>query len=158
MNTAAAPSWIPNLLVPFVTLSYPVDPPSHPDSFHDSSYYGTGYLDLCAIVGFIAAMAVLRDVARLYVLEPYACWKLTHNLKAKRKIKERSRSPAFNGSAAEHSNGHSNGHVLPTEEFQITAREQRQMRRSVLRFAEQGWALIYYTIQFSWGVVSFCLL
>lgn len=149
MNTAAAPAWLPTFLVPFVTLSYPADTPLHPDSFHDSSYYGTGYLDVCTVISFIAAMAVLRDVTRLGVLEPFARWKLTKNCKAKRKLAQ-AKSDESNGSAS----GHSNGDSVPEKAFRLTAREERKMNHSITRFAEQGWALIYYAVQFSFGVVS----
>jgi acyl-CoA-dependent ceramide synthase len=151
MNSALAPSWVPHYLVPFVTLSYPTETPADPDSFPHSSYYGTGYLDICIIISFIAVMAVLRDVARLCVLEPFARWRLTQNLKnSKRKQAALQRKGEAAGS-----NGSANGHASSTQDpFQLTKSEERKMQRSVLRFAEQGWAFIYYTIQFSFGVVS----
>ena len=55
---------LPSFLVPFVSLSYRVDPPPNPDSFPNSSYYDIGYLDVCLIVTIIAIMAILRDAAR----------------------------------------------------------------------------------------------
>jgi very-long-chain ceramide synthase len=150
MNTAAAPAWIPSFLVPFVTLSYPTTAPKNPDSFPDSSYYGTGYLDLCTIVGFIAAMAVLRDITRIYVLEPFARWRLSENLKNMKKTQYISDAKA---------NGKANGHSIETEHcYRPTKKEERQLNRSAVRFAEQGWAFIYYSIECAFGIVSPLLL
>jgi len=43
-------------------------------------------------------------------------------------------------------NGHSNGDVL------ATGKKLRQINRSVLRFAEQGWTVVYYGLQMSFGI------
>jgi very-long-chain ceramide synthase len=146
MDIASVPAWIPSFLVPFVTLSYPTTAPANPDSFPDSSYYGTGYLDLCTVVGHIAVMAVLRHIARLYVFEPFARWWLSENLKNIKKaryLRDANR------------NGTVNGHSIETEHTcQQSKKEERQMNRSVMRVAEQGWAYACYTIQFAFGTVS----
>jgi len=104
-------------------------------------------MDLFIIVSFVAVMAVLRDVARLYFFEPLARRQLTKNLKRK---KQHAREAKGKGT---YSNGHANGHsVKAEEEFRLTRSEERQMNRSVVRFAEQGWAFVYYTIQCAFGI------
>uniref|UniRef100_D8PRK1 TLC domain-containing protein n=1 Tax=Schizophyllum commune (strain H4-8 / FGSC 9210) TaxID=578458 RepID=D8PRK1_SCHCM len=98
------------MVTPFLQLSYPIPTPKNPDSFPESRYYGTGPLDLCFMITLMAAMAVLRDVFRIYLFEPFAHWKLKRDL------------------------------------------DEKRMKRSVLRFAEQGWSAIYYIWQFAFGL------
>lgn len=154
MNTALTPAWLTSFITPFISLSYPTDPPAEPDSFKDSSYYGGGLLDACLIITCVAVMAVLRDALRLGVLEPFARWYLTRTLK-----KEKARQLAHANGDAKKANGHStktngaangNGHA---GEVVITKQEARKLRRSVLRFAEQGWSVVYYTVQWLYGLV-----
>jgi very-long-chain ceramide synthase len=127
-----------SFLGPFISLSYPTDTPANLDSFYNSPYYNTGPLDGCFIITCIAVMAILRDGIRLGILEPFARWKLSRDLQRK-------------GEAQSHKilNGHPNGFVL-----QISKREARCMHRSVLRFAEQGWSALYYSVQWTFGFVS----
>ncbi|KAM5540340.1 hypothetical protein V8D89_005798 [Ganoderma adspersum] len=142
MNTEAAPPWLPLQLVPFFTLSYPTPRPAQPDSFPGSNYYATGLLDGFYIVTAIAVMAVLRDVTRLYVWEPFARWKLTRDLRNSKPNK----LVHANGNGKANGAVNGNGHAA---QCFITPAEKRKMNRSVMRFAEQGWSVIYYT--FSWG-------
>lgn len=155
MNSLQVSEWFPSILIPFFTLSYPTSPPPDPDSFHDSFYYTTGILDACVIVSCIAVMAVLRDVIRVYLMEPFAKWKLTRDWQRSQRKKiqvdgtpngSANGSPIQNGVA-----GHRKGKHVP---LTIPKRDARRIHRSVLRFAEQGWAFIYYTINFAFGVVS----
>ncbi|KAI5124990.1 hypothetical protein M0805_007415 [Coniferiporia weirii] len=149
MNVERAPEWLPTLLVPFFTLSYPATRPAEPDSFPTSYYYTTGLLDGCLIVTCIAVMAILRDFARVFLFEPFAHWYLTRN---------RSTVPGkevANETTENLTNGLKNGHVLPEEKcdaIRRKKREERVIRRSVLRFAEQGWSMIYYSVQWSFGL------
>jgi len=142
-------------LTPFYTLQYPAATPPNPDSFHDSHYYNVGQLDICIIISCIAVMAILRDAFRLGVFEPLARWKLFRDLAKKQKLKVDTANGKTNGATNGHvanGNGHSNGNaVMPP-----TARELRQLNRKVLRFAEQGWSFIYYSIQWSYGLVCPC--
>ena len=158
MNTNAAPAWLPSLAVPFFTLSYPIPRPTTTDSFHDSSYYGTGLLDGFFIITCIAVMAVLRDAARLLALEPFARWKLTKDLQRRRsQSKDTANGNGHsNGGARSNgfANGVANGNGHATSEGVISKRDQRVMHRSVLRFAEQGWSFIYYSLQWAYGLVS----
>lgn len=157
MYANSIPPWVPQYLLPFFSLSYPTDPPLKTDSFHNSQYYSTGWLDLCTIVGLIATMAILRDLARVYVFEPFACWKLSKDLKAKKVASGRnscSSSPMLEAKLV--SNGMGNGHQANgnAQGVTLTVAEKRKIHRSVLRFAEQGWALLCYSFQCGFGLVS----
>lgn len=146
MNSQQAPNWLPSFLVPFVTLSYPVPTPAVPDSFYNSAHYTTGPLDVCFVISCIAIMAVLRDVARLGLMEPLARWKLTRDL-------EQSRWAKVDGKAPGLVNGHSNGHAVYGNDRSSTTRaEDRKLHRKVIRFAEQGWSVIYYTLAWCYGL------
>ena len=159
------PNRLPSILVPFVTLSYPVDPPVNPDSFHNSSYYDIGYLDACLIVTLIAIMAILRDAARLLFLEPFANWKLTRDWRRRQASKSGSSTPdlkaSINNTVSVNANGKVNGPVttigsaekLLADRPADNSREARRIRHAVIRFAEQGWQAIYYLVQWLLGIV-----
>ncbi|PPR05641.1 hypothetical protein CVT24_002867 [Panaeolus cyanescens] len=163
-------------ITPFFTLQYPVEAPLHPDSFTDSSYYNAGKLDFCLVITMIAVMAVLRDGFRLMVFEPFARWKLLRDLDKKRrravqeKEKKKSANGHANGSALgngkangngvangngnghAYSNGHANGSSSSSPLPPPSKKELRQIHRSVLRFAEQGWSVVYYPLQWAFGL------
>lgn len=149
MNRAEAPAGLPDILVPFVTLSYPTDAPAHPDAFPTSKFFSIGLLDGCFIVTCIAVMAILRDVARVFLMEPFAKWYLTRLFMHE----SESKKAATNG----HSNGNANGYPVEKKNgappSALSKRKDRIIHRSVLRFAEQSWSLIYYTVQFGYGLV-----
>jgi len=132
---------LPAFLVPFLSLSYPTDTPLNLDSFPHSPYYNTGPLDACFVITCIAVMAILRDAIRLGILEPFARWKLSADLR--RKIEPHSHRFA-NGNGTHNANGHIS---------RISKRESDKMHRSVLRFAEQGWSALYYSVQWTLGFV-----
>ncbi|THH31320.1 hypothetical protein EUX98_g2897 [Antrodiella citrinella] len=154
MNTAAAPDWLPSYAVPFVTLSYPTPRPAVPDSFPNASYHGIGVLDGYFVISCIIVMAILRDAFRLLALEPLAKWKLTRDLQ--RRLAKSKRG-----------NGHANGGTTTNGDAKAVAdsngdatsggvtskREQHLLRRSMLRFAEQGWSVIYYLCQTAFGLL-----
>lgn len=159
MNTTQPSEW-PSFIVPFFTLSYPTPRPAEPDSFFNSSYYGNGLLDGCLIVTCIAVMAVLRDALRLGVFEPFARWWLTRTLKKSKRlqngaangdIKHYGSVPKTNGAPNGNGNGIANGNGVASDA--ITKSEARKLHRSVLRFAEQGWSVVYYTCQWLFGLV-----
>lgn len=163
MDSLFDPKRLPPFLLPFVSLSYPVDPPSNPDSFPDSSYYDIGYLDVCLIITIIAIMAILRDASRLLLLEPFANWKLTRDWRRRQALKSGSVTPDSKASSvvAISSNEKLHGPVTavgnagkprtdcPAEH----TRDAHRIRHAVIRFAEQGWQAIYYLFQWSLGVV-----
>ena len=155
---------LPSFLVPFVTLSYPVDTPQNPDAFPDSSYYDIGYRDACLIVTCIAIMAILRDASRVSILEPFANWKLTRDWRRRRARKSGSSTPDSKPSSNGHNannkiNGlvtiHSNAEKPIADRPPENSLEARRIRHAVMRFAEQGWQAIYYTAQWSLGMVRF---
>jgi len=151
MTPLQTSEWLPAFLVPFFSLSYPTDTPTDADSFPDSAYYNTGRRDICLMITCIAAMAVLRDALRLGVFEPFARWKLSRDLEFNRKMR-------LNGIANGKANAVANGNGYPAvhangDAFQSYHKEVRQMHRSVLRFAEQGWSVVYYIFQWSYGLV-----
>ena len=154
MNTAQAPAWLPPQLVPFFTLSYPTAPPAIPDSFPDANYYGTGLLDGCLVITAIAVMAVLRDATRLVVCEPFARWKLARDLRNEKRRALAKANGTANGTTKAHANGNgtTNGHAKASPDV-FTPAERRKMHRSVIRFAEQGWSVVYYTLQWGFGLV-----
>jgi len=151
MNNLYALQWLPSYFIPFFTLSYPTATPVNPDSFPHSTYYKTGVLDGCFIITCIAVMAILRDVVRVFIMEPFARWKLTrswHRSNALHLQQNGNKNGVMNGNGhAEHVNGH-----YPPKSI-MSARDARKIHRSVLRFAEQGWSAIYYTVQWSFGFV-----
>ncbi|KAH7887794.1 TLC domain-containing protein [Phlebopus sp. FC_14] len=154
MNAQQALEWLPSFLVPFFTLSYPTSAPVDPDSFHHSAYYNTGLLDGCLIISCIAVMAVLRDLARIYLMEPFAKWKLTRDWETSQlklnSVGITNGNGVPNGSSTQ--NGlapHANGEY---PHLSVPPKDARRIHRSTLRFAEQGWSFIYYSIQFSHGL------
>lgn len=149
MNLPQASDWLPSFLVPFVTLSYPAPTPAVPDSFHNSAYYATGPLDVCFVVTCIAVMAVLRDMTRLSLMEPLARWKLTRDFEQSRKTIYLANA---RGLANGEGNGHSNGNAV-NDRSSTTRTEDPKMHRKVIRFAEQGWSVIYYTLTWCYGLV-----
>jgi len=156
MNVAQAPEWLPRILVPFFTLSYPTSPPSNPDSFSNSSYYGTGKLDACLVLSWLAVLALLREIVRLGILEPFARHWLRRAASGREKV---------------HANGHSNGSAAHSSKTQVLRSKPSEKRtnpvkvgarkmtkkewmreRSVVRFAEQGWPFLYYCIYWTYGL------
>jgi very-long-chain ceramide synthase len=159
---------LPSYVAPFFSLQYPTATPAHPDSFPHSTYYNTGKLDICILISYIAIMAVLRDAFRLGIFEPLARWKLLRDLELTRKKKVLNK---VNGSANDdtndhhhiaNGNGNANGKGLANANGQAngssrvvlsSGKKLRQINRSVLRFAEQGWSVVYYSLQLSFGIV-----
>lgn len=127
-------------LIPLFSLSYQENTPTILDSFQGSSFYGSGLLDLCLITTIIAIMAVLRDAFRLGFFEPLARWVLS------KKLARLMQPTKINGSAKPIAN--SNGH---SHDSSYVKKEQRRAHRSVLRFAEQGWSFVYYSLQWGFG-------
>ncbi|KAF8231881.1 longevity assurance proteins LAG1/LAC1 [Tricholoma matsutake] len=150
MDALYSTKWLPSYLEPFISLSYPTETSKDPDSFPHAAYYNTGRSDLCLIITCIVVMAVLRDALRLGVFEPFARWKLSRDL-ALRKRHQSLHGVAIgklNGQAKKAENG--NGHTT-SRNLHGNARELRQVHRSVLRFAEQGWSFVYYSLQSALG-------
>lgn len=126
MNAQQAIARLPPFLVPFFTFSYPTAPPAVPDSFPNSSYYNTGPLDACIIISCIAVMAVLRDVARLYLLEPFARWKLTRDIRLQRNAK----TTITNGKT----NGVTNGHTATSDSANGETKENGEAKATGVEY------------------------
>jgi acyl-CoA-dependent ceramide synthase len=93
-------------------------------------------------------MAVLRDATRLGIMEPFARWKLARDLEHSKKLNVNGRALGLaNG------NGYSNGNASYPNGGRTTQQESRKMHRKVLRFAEQSWSVIYYTVIWCYGLV-----
>ena len=150
MNIVSASEWLLSFLAPFFTLSYVTDPPVSPDSFPNSSYYTVGPRDAYFVIGCIAVMALLRDIFRIFVLEPFAEWYLT----PQSNVRKSKANGNTNGSPNE-VNGTANGHENTAKPIskQTNNFNKRGIRRKVLRFAEQGWSVIYYSASWSYGMV-----
>jgi very-long-chain ceramide synthase len=131
----------------------------HPDSFPHSAYYNAGRFDICILISCVAVMAILRDAFRLGIFEPLARWKLLRDLQLQRKKASKKANGSANGDANHyigngHGNGYDNGHANGNNSAALgTRKELRQLNRSVLRFAEQGWSVVYYSLQWSFGIV-----
>lgn len=146
----------------FTSISHQVPRPAQPDSFPDSTYHDIGWLDVFLIISLIALMAILRDATRLLILEPFAHWKLTRDCEA-RHAKHSNGSASLADLKIIPANGKSNGtsHNGTIAEKPGASRlpgspsERRRIRRSVIRFAEQGWMFIYYLAEFLFGIVSY---
>jgi len=166
MNTLQAPQWLPEVLVPFFTLSYPLDPPSNPDSYPNSDYYGTGRLDGCFVLTWIVFLGLLREFLRLGVFEPFGRYYLYRKDMAELSKKGAARNGSANGHTA--ANGHS-GHTVAKPVKPVSASTKNVVKkrprgmdkatwkreRSTVRFAEQGWQLTYYLIYWPLGMVRF---
>lgn len=165
------PQWLVQNYNVFTQLSYPTSRPDITDSFHDSNYYNGGRADIFFIVTCIAVMAILRDALRLLVFEPFARWKLMNDLQRKLAadsprakkaaavdLRSNGRSSSMNGNG-KLANGHGhtmNGNGLPdgvdNSTIKPTKKQLKIVHRSVLRFAEQGWSVLYYTFSWTFGL------
>jgi very-long-chain ceramide synthase len=104
-------------------------------------------------------MAILRDALRLGVFEPFARRKLMRDLRrrlatASTKSKAYANGHAPNGNGHHKANGNSNGSVNGFASPKPTTKQIKKVERSVMRFAEQGWSVVYYTFSWSYGLVS----
>lgn len=142
------------LIRPFVQLSYPVPRPPNPDSFQNWNYYDIGPLDVFFIVSAMAVFAVGREIVRLHIMTPFANKYLFGSTKGWQRYKKRSK---VNGNHS--SNGISNGNGVANGNGHYALRKisakNRVRERNVIRFAEQGWALVYPIIWWSFGLVSY---
>lgn len=160
MNTVEAPQWLPKVLVPFFTLSYPTARPQNPDAYPNSNYYGTGRLDVYFVLTWILVLGILREGLRLGVLEPFA----RQYLYRKDMTELRRKGVVANGSA----NGHTAAtgvtrSPVPSSKNVVNQRPKGMSKvtwkreRSAIRFAEQGWQFAYYIVYWPLGLVRHCV-
>lgn len=84
-------------------------------------------------------MAVLRDLFRLRVFEPFARRKLTRDA-------QRTKGPP--GSTAKvHANGTSS-----LSQQKLTVKERKKLEHAVIRFSEQGWTFVYAMTVWAYGL------
>ncbi|KAF8529203.1 longevity assurance proteins LAG1/LAC1 [Hysterangium stoloniferum] len=160
MNIQQAPAWLPRVIVPFLTLSYPTERPSQPDSYLESNYYGTGRLDGCFVLTWILVLGVLRECLRLGFLEPFARQYLYRKDLTKIKLQDEAAQKA-NGVANGKTKGHTslaNGHSSKPSKNIVKQRPKGMSKaewireRSTLRIAEQGWQFAYYIVYWPLGL------
>ncbi|KAF8639452.1 hypothetical protein AX16_010307 [Volvariella volvacea WC 439] len=152
MESVFTTQWLHPYLVPFFSLSHPTEPPQKSDSFPDSAYYNVGPLDVCLVITCIAVMAILRDFFRLAIFEPFARWKLTRDLEIAARKKALKASSKTNGKSSGNGVLNGNHEANSVSALVLTPKQQHQLHRSVLRFAEQGWSAIYYPLQWTFGL------
>ena len=172
MNVFQAPKWLPEVLVPFFTLSYPTTRPSSPDSFPDANYYDTGRLDGCFVLTWILVLGILRECLRLGILEPFGRQYLYRKDMAEKnavdaalKIANGIANGIINRDASTANDGRASISP-PAQRPSIASKDVVNRRptgmskatwrreRSALRFAEQGWQFAYYIIYWPLGMVS----
>jgi acyl-CoA-dependent ceramide synthase len=133
----------------FFGLSYPTAPPANPDSFFTSKYYETGLLDACFIVSTIAVFAVARDIVRLHIATPIANRWLFGSTKGAAALINSNKGGKALANGTANGNGNGNGHYIVRK----LSAKNRVRERNVVRFAEQSWSLVYYSIWWPFGVV-----
>ena len=136
----------------FFQLSYPVPTPPNPDSFPNSNYYTTGPLDACFIISTLALLAIAREIVRLHIMTPFANKVLFGHSAGWKSPSKRSK---LNANGHPNSNGLvSNGNGTSHYAVRKISAKNRVRERNVIRFAEQGWPIVYYTIWWCFGLVS----
>jgi acyl-CoA-dependent ceramide synthase len=141
-----------DLLRAFFQLSYPVPTPTNPDSFPNSSYYSVGPLDACFIISSLAVFALAREIVRLRIMTPFANKLLFGHSKGWQSPSKRSK---LTGNGHAHPNGLvSNGNGTSHYAARKISAKNRVRERNVIRFAEQGWTIVYCTIWWCFGLVS----
>lgn len=162
---------IPPALQPFIGLSYPVPIPEDADSYYEATYYNKGPNDLLFIATWVVLLASFRELLMRFFFMPIARWRFESLAQAKQGAR----------SARQKANGHTVSEKLAASPTKTTPAPVRQRRtspskpakpvkswtetkksrdaklreRNVLRFAEQGWSLAYYTVFWALGMVRF---
>jgi very-long-chain ceramide synthase len=168
MNVLQAPKWLPEIFIPFFTLSYPATRPTNPDSYPTSNYYGTGRLDACFVLTWILVLGILRECLRLGCFEPFGRQYLYRKDMVGKRPPGTAANVAANGAVGAHmstANGEPAGapsppHASPTPTKNVVNTRPKGMskaawmrERSAVRFAEQGWQITYYLVYWPLGLV-----
>ncbi|KAF8609831.1 longevity assurance proteins LAG1/LAC1 [Ceratobasidium sp. AG-I] len=176
---AAAGIPIPPALQSFVGLSYPVPAPDDVDSYYDATYYNKGPKDLLFVATWTLLLALFREGLMRFFFMPIARWRFERLAAAKRNARPTSPNGA---PARVKTNGHTVGEKIataPSDGLTKSVRQRSSRRsspvgspkksvktwtetkkerdaklheRNVVRFAEQGWSLAYYTVFWALGV------
>lgn len=144
-------SLIPESLHPLFLLSYPITPRSNP--FYSSfpiptpfastnssaprieTLYSKGPNDVLFVAFWAVAFTVLREIAMRFVLAPFAAWWLASERLGRPESEKK----------------------MSALERRIMDRETRRLNRVATRFSEQGWNVIYCSVFWTIGFVSFSL-
>jgi acyl-CoA-dependent ceramide synthase len=177
---AAAAIPIPPALQSFVGLSYPVPTPHDTDSYYGATYYNKGPNDLLFVATWVVLLAVFRELLMRFFFMPIARWRFDSLAAAKRRARPTSPNGAPVRLKAK---THTVGEKIATAPQDTSAKSVRQRpsrrssptgsvnkpvkswtetkkdrdaklhERNIVRFAEQGWSLTYYTVFWALGVV-----
>jgi hypothetical protein len=121
-----------SLLHPFLHLSYPVSSPSSSPT-SPIQLYVKGPLDACYVLSSFLFFVVAREVFMRCLFAPIARkWVVD----------------AGGGAQKEGGKGKGEGGASST------AVGQKAQRKAAIRFAEQGWSLLYYSVYWGFGLVS----
>lgn len=179
---AAAGIPIPPALQSFVGISYPVPAPDDIDSYYHATYYTKGPKDLLFVATWTVLLALFREGLMRFFFMPIARWRLEHLAAAKRNARPTSPSGT---PARVKANGHTIGEKIATAPTDGSTKSVRQrtsrrsspvgspkkpaktwtetkkdrdaklLERNVVRFAEQGWSMAYYSVFWALGMVCF---
>ncbi|KAG8749114.1 sphingosine N-acyltransferase lag1 [Ceratobasidium sp. 428] len=172
---AAAGIPIPRSLQSFVGLSYPVPAPDDIDSYYDATYYNKGPKDLLFVATWVVLLALFREMLMRSFFMPIARWRFASLAAAKRDARPTSPNGApprpvkSKGQTASEkiapdasmkavkkrtSSRRASPAGKPVKSWTETKkdRDAKLLERNVLRFAEQGWSLAYYTVFWALGV------
>ncbi|KAG8743622.1 sphingosine N-acyltransferase lag1 [Ceratobasidium sp. 414] len=176
---AAAGIPIPPALQSFVGLSYPVPPPDDIDSYYDATYYTKGPKDLLFVATWVVLLAFFRELLMRFFFMPIARSRFASLAAAKRNARPTSPNGAParlkpNGqtvsekiaaspqdSSMKSVRQRSSRRSSPTSKANKPVkswtetkkdRDAKLLERNIVRFAEQGWSLAYYTVFWALGV------
>ncbi|QRV75985.1 sphingosine N-acyltransferase lag1 [Ceratobasidium sp. AG-Ba] len=174
----AAPALLPSALEPFLGLSYPVPTPHDTDSYYDAVYYNKGPKDLLFVASWVVTLALLRELLMRSVFMPIARWRFASLAAAKRNARPTSpngapkRAKLTGPSASEKiATAPQDGAIKPVRQRRGSPkasnkpikswtetkkdRDAKLLERNIVRFAEQGWSLAYYTVFWALGVTIY---
>lgn len=165
-----ATAFIPSRIAPFFFLSHPTTLKTTPSgSAYWSRYYVSGPKDILFVLGWGLLCVVLRHIV-LVSFERFALkWLLSNAKRDKpRKLKKIPDNIKGGKGTGFSTNGDSNGHIRsrPSRSSSGTSSSEEgtavirsnasvtpKMQRIATRFAEQGFAFIYYTGAWLFGLV-----
>ncbi|KAG8713562.1 sphingosine N-acyltransferase lag1 [Ceratobasidium sp. 423] len=154
---------IPPVLESFVAPSYPVPTPADADSYFDATYYNKGPKDLLFVATWVVLLALCREALMRGFFMPIARWRFTALARAKQNRRATKRDPPSVGEKLAKTAGPevrqrkvspASKPVKPIKSWTETkkSRDAKLRERKVVRFAEQGWSLAYYTVFWALGM------
>ncbi|CAE6407410.1 unnamed protein product [Rhizoctonia solani] len=155
---------IPAYLEPFIAPSYPVPSPPDPDSYYDAIYYNKGPKDLLFVATWVVLLVIFREALMRGFFMPIARWRLDSLAKAKQNRRANKRDPPSVGEklvktakapeVRQRKVSPASKPAKPIKSWMETkkSRDAKLRERKVVRFAEQGWSLAYYTVFWTFGM------